>query len=92
MLNIIETENSNKNFKYKLNKEKIIQKFKEIMVYNDKEMNELTYEQALKYDKRNYIQYYCSLLKTKYILISTFYTSNDYNSKIIKIDLFLLAL
>ena len=44
MLNIIETENSNKNFKYKLNKEKIIQKFKEIMVYNDKEMNELTYE------------------------------------------------
>ena len=92
MLNIIETENSNKNFKYKLNKEKIIQKFKEIMVYNDKEMNELTYEQALKYDKRNYIQYYYSLLKTKHILIFSFCTSNDYNSKIIKIDLFLLAL
>ena len=62
------------------------------MEYNDREMNEFTYEQALKYDKRNYIQYYFSLLKTKYILIFSFYTSNDYNSKIIKIDLFLLAL
>ena len=54
-------------------------------------MNEFTYEQALKYDKRNYIQYYFSLLKTKYILIFSFYTSNDYNSKIIKIDLFFVG-
>ena len=61
------------------------------MVYNDKEMNELTYEQALKYDKRNYIQYYYSLLKTKHILIFSFCTSNDYNSKIIKIDLFFIS-
>ena len=64
---------------------------KKIMEYNDREMNEFTYEQALKYDKRNYIQYYCSLLKTKYILISTFFASNDYNSKIVKIDLFFVG-
>ena len=61
------------------------------MEYNDRDLNEFKYKQALKYDKRNYIQYYCSLLKTKYILIFTFYTSNDYNSKIIKIDLFFVG-
>ena len=61
------------------------------MEFNDREMNEFTYKQALKYDKRNYIQYYCSLLKTKHILIFSFYTSNDYNSKIIKINLFFVG-
>ena len=61
------------------------------MEYNDKEKNEFTYKKALKYDKRNYCQFYFSLLKTKYILIFTFYTSNDYNSKIIKIDLFFIG-
>ena len=62
-----------------------------IFEYNDKEMNEFSYQQALKNDKRNYIQYYFSLLKTKHILLFSFYTSNDYNSKIIKIDLFFVG-
>ena len=86
-----ETQNTNR---YMLNyktKEEIIKSLKKIMEYNDKEMNEFTYERALKFDKRNYIQYYFSLLKTKYILIFTFYTSNDYNSKIVKIDLFFVG-
>ena len=61
------------------------------MEYNDQEMNEFSYNEALKYDKRNYIQYYYSLLKTKYSLIFSFCTSNDYNSKIIKIDLFFIS-
>ena len=43
---------------------------------------------ALKYDKRSYCKYYCSLLKLKHALIFTFFNNNDYNSKIIKIDLF----
>ena len=90
MLNIIQTENSNRSIIHKMNEEKIIQKIKKTMEYNDKEMNELTYEQALKYDKRNYIQYYYSLLKTKYILIFSFCT-DDYNSKIIKIDFFFIS-
>ena len=86
-----ETENTNRYMLNIENKEEIIEKLKKIMEYNDKEMNEFSYEQALKYDKRNYIQYYFSLLKTKYILIFSFYTSNDYNSKIIKIDLFFVG-
>ena len=47
----------------------------------------LEYENALIYDKRNYFQYYISLLKTKHLLIFTLFNSNDYNSKIIKLCL-----
>ena len=55
--------------------------------YNDFELNTLNYEVAIIIDKRSYLQYYLSLLKRKHILIFTFYTSDDYNSKEIKICL-----
>ena len=48
----------------------------------------MKYEEALKYDKRTYFKYYVSLLRTKHLLIFSFITNNDYNSKIIKICLF----
>ena len=70
------------------NKENIIKKSKEIMEYNDFEKNDLTYELTLKYDKRTFCEYYLSLLRTKHILIFSFYYKKDYNSRIIKIDLF----
>ena len=56
---------------------------------NDYELNSLPYEEALKIDKRRYYQYYFSLLKMKHLLIFTFYTNTDYNSRLIKISLFL---
>jgi hypothetical protein len=56
--------------------------------YNNKELNALSYEDALKNDKRTYIQYYISLLKTNHLLIFSFYPFKDYNSQIIKIFLF----
>ena len=49
-------------------------------------MNSLDYEEACKFDKRTFFQYYISLLKNK--LLFSFYTYNDYNSRIIKIFLF----
>ena len=58
---------------------------------NDYELNSLTYKKALEKDKRTYFQYYLSLLKTKHLIIFTFYTSTDYNSRIIKIILFLFS-
>ena len=70
---------------------KIINKSKEIMEYNDEEKNNLKYEFALKYDKRTYIEYYISLLKTKHLFIFSFFNNEDYNSKIIKIDLFFIS-
>ena len=59
--------------------------------YNDMEMNILNYEDALIYDKRSYSQYYLSLIKTKHILIFTFFQRGDYNSQIIKIYIFFLT-
>ena len=59
--------------------------------YNDYELNNLSYEEALEKDKRSYIQYYFSLLRVNHLLIFTFYTNTDYNSKIIKISLFLFS-
>ena len=71
------------------NKDKISDKIKNIMVYNDEELNNLPYEEALKLDKRNYCEYYFSLLKTKHPLLFTFFNNTDYNSTIIKINLFI---
>ena len=62
-----------------------------LMKYNDNELNSLLYEEAIKVDKRNYCQYYLSLIRQKQKLIFTFYTSNDYNSRYIKICLFFLS-
>ena len=60
-------------------------------IYNDNEINTLSYEEALKIDKRTYIQYYISLIKRKQIIIFTFFTNNDYNLRSIKICLFLFS-
>ena len=59
--------------------------------YNDYELNNLSFQNALKSDKRGYFQYYFSLLKTKQTILFTFYNKADYNSKIIKIILFIFS-
>ena len=68
-----------------------LEKARKIMSYNDEELNNLEYELALKLDTRSYCLYYISLLKTKHNLIFTFFNNNDYNSKLIKINLFLFS-
>ena len=64
---------------------------KDTLKKNDYELNNLSYKDALKFDKRKYIQYYFSLLKRKQVFLFTFYIKNDYNSKVIKISLFLFS-
>jgi surface protein len=59
--------------------------------YNYDELNKLSFELAIQYDKRKYCEYYKSLIKTKHILVFSFFNNNDYNSKIIKIDLFFIG-
>ena len=61
---------------------------KNYKIYNDYELNELTYKDALKEDRRSFMQIYISLLKMKHILIFTFFQFRDYNSNIIKINIF----
>ena len=58
---------------------------------NDQELNNLEYNQALKIDKRTYIQYYWSLLKKKQLILFTILPANDYNLLTIKLSLFLLS-
>ena len=57
----------------------------------DYELNWLTYEDALKYDKRDCCSYYCSLIRSKQLFIFTFCSFNDYNSGIIKKFMFFLS-
>ena len=72
------------------NKNKI-KEIKEIMEFNDEELNRLSFNLAIRYDKRTYWQYYLSLIKTNHILIFSFVYNRDYNVKIIKIDLFFIS-
>ena len=59
--------------------------------YNDYELNLITYEKALKYDKRSLGTYYCGLIKSKHPFIFHFFPVNDNNLMIIKICLFFLS-
>ena len=56
--------------------------------YNDIELNSLSYEEALKSDKRTYFQSYISLLKNNHLFLFSFYPNNDYNSRTIKMFLY----
>ena len=95
--NISDSKNINNKRRKKINSKnksvnkKIIMKSKNEVIYIDEEINALEYNFALKYDKRNYCNYYISLLKTKHNLIFAFCNNMDYNSKIIKIDLFVIG-
>ena len=60
--------------------------------YIEKEINTFSYSKALKNDKRTYFQYYLSLIRTKHILLFTFYPNKDYNLYIIKICLFFFSI
>ena len=83
IINIIKTESNNVQ-----NKSKIIKKLKKIMNPNLEETNKMSYKLALKNDKRSFLQYYASLIKTKHNIVFSFVYNEDYNSKIIKIDIF----
>ena len=59
-------------------------------LYNS-ELNDLKYKEALIKDKRTYIQYYISLLKINHNIFFLF-NSDNLNSKIIKISIFIFNL
>ena len=69
-----------------LNQDEGMNNIKLLLRYNDTEINNLTYFEALKFDQRTFFEYYISLIKTKHMLICVF-QNNDYNSRSIKIFL-----
>ena len=52
----------------------------------------MDYETALIYDKREYWQYYISLLKQKHLIILVFISNDDYNVFLLKLSLFILSI
>ena len=81
----------NSRYEIKINHKDEVGKNENIQDYINEEINGLPYNLALKIDRRSYCQYYASLLKTQHNLICTFFNNNDYNSGIIKIDLFIIG-
>ena len=76
---------NSKSTKHKKERKENINKF------IDEEINGFSYDYAIQYDKRTYCQYYSSLLKTQHNLICALFNYNDYNSGIIKINLFIIG-
>ena len=74
-----------------MNNDNINQNINITKYFTDYELNSMIYNKALIYDKRKYTEYYFSLLRTKHLLIFSFYPINDYNSMIIKVILFFFS-
>ena len=84
----IATENIDNNYN---KKEKVEVNDNEKKVMSPYELNESEYKDAIKYDKRSYLDYYCSLIKLNHLLLFAVIPQKDYNSKIIKFCLFLYS-
>ena len=52
--------------------------------YDDFELNNMDYKDALKSDKRRFLNIYWSLLKREHIIIFSFFIRNDYNIVFVK--------
>jgi hypothetical protein len=89
-INLQKKKNFNKIFKKfnKLADDEIYLMYNKIFSKTDLELNELSYKDALKSDKRNYSEFYFSLLRTKHIIFFSFNKKLDFNSRAIKILLF----
>ena len=61
------------------------------ITYTDYELNFFSYKEALEKDKRNIKEYYISLIRAKHPIVFSFIPIKDYNSMIIKIDIFLIG-
>ena len=88
-LKIIKTTSNDKekikftNTTEKTNKEKE----DEVLHKTDEQFNALNYQNAIKYDKRNFLKIYYGFLKYSQLIIFSFITDTDYNLRYIKIIL-----
>ena len=58
-------------------------------ILDNYELNNLEYDEALKLDKRNFIQIYWSLLRREHLIIFTFFARNDHNLIFVKFTRFI---
>ena len=79
----IEKRENDENEKEKRKKEKFV--FYEHKKFSDKEINDLDYDEAIIYDKRNFITTYFSILKERQIIFNTFCSKDPFKPISIKI-------
>ena len=58
---------------------------------NDYELNNISFQQAIKIDNREFCDLYRSLIKNKQLIMFSFFDFNSYNSPIIKKTIFFLS-
>ena len=63
----------------------------QIYDYEADELNELPLDKAIKYDKRNFCQYYGNILFTSHIILNVFFRHNDYNLFTVKLGLLVMT-
>ena len=91
---IEDTEKNNNNKKKRKSKE-ILYNLEQVVTgrkMDDLDLNNLTYEKAVELDKRKLSEIYWSRLKSKHLLIFTFFSCNDHNLVYIKIARFLFLI
>jgi len=60
--------------------------------YNDYELDDLEYSEAIEYDKRTFINLYIYLIKREHLIIFTFFYCKDFNLISIKLSLFVFSI
>ena len=60
--------------------------------YSEYELEDLEYLEAIKYDKRTFLNYYICIIKREHIIIFTFFYCKDFNLISIKISLFVFSI
>ena len=89
-IHLLKEENkNNNNIIAQTSKKTFRKKLKPKRKYDDYELNELPFLESIKSDTRTFSKIYFSLIKTNHSLLFTFCNNNDYNSKAIKLYLFL---
>jgi hypothetical protein len=56
--------------------------------YSHEELNNMEYDEAIKYDTRKFLDHYFSILRYDQLIIFTFFNFKDYNHEIFKFSLF----
>ena len=80
-------------FQFVINQDDIVNNhYNKKEIYDDLDLNNLNYEEAIKFDKRTFIQIYLSKLKNNHLILFTFFSCNDHNLINIKISRFLFLI
>ena len=88
--NIKETNKEKKKKKEQMKIEKIIKKrSSQIFAFDDDDLNELNFDEAKLFDKREFCTYYCFMIKINHIILNTFFRCEDYNLFTVKLGLLL---